>query len=151
MDDFGAPGTLPQLARKRRRSVDQIAEYRERASKKHADVLSESLADAADAAASELGATPDGEIDTRLENEQARIDDRDFGEYVADHVYDETIKGAQYPGPMRRVDVSRARERDRARRGGDSSLTMHHTNHHDPFGFSYTQEQRSQSLSNRDP
>ena len=51
MDDFGAPATLPAVSRKRPRYDDQIAEYRDRASKKHAAVLSKSLADAANAAA----------------------------------------------------------------------------------------------------
>jgi hypothetical protein len=50
------------------------------------DLSGSLLANAADATASELGAAPDGQIDTRLENELARTDDRDFGEYVADHV-----------------------------------------------------------------
>ena len=106
MDDFGAPATLPDVSRKRPRYDDQIAEYRASASKRHADVLSESLADAADAAATELSNAPQGDIDTRLEE-----DTKAFREQVQEHLDELDEERRLYPGPLRRLSRPTAEER----------------------------------------
>ena len=112
MDDFGAPATLPEVSRKRPRYDDQIAEYRDRASKKHAAVLSKSLADAANAAANELGALSEGEFDARLENHNAAEDEREFQDFGADHADDMDEERRLYPGPLRRLSRPTAEERE---------------------------------------
>lgn len=111
MDDFGAPATLPDVSRKRPRYDDQIVEYRDRASKKHAAVLSESLADAADAAASEVGALSEGEFDARLENYNAAEDERSLQDVGQEHLDDLDEEMRLYPGPLRRLSRSTAEER----------------------------------------
>ena len=112
MDDFGAPATLPEVSRKRPRYDDQIAEYRDRASKKHAAVLSKSLADAANAAANELGALSEGEFDARLENHNAAEDEREFQDFGADHADEMDEERRMYPGPLRRLSRPTAEERE---------------------------------------
>ena len=112
MDDFGAPATLPEVSRKRPRYDDQIAEYRDRASKKHAAVLSKSLADAANAAANELGALSEGEFDARLENHNAAEDEREFQDFGADHADEMDEERRLYPGPLRRLSRPTAEERE---------------------------------------
>ena len=112
MDDFGAPATLPEVSRKRPRYDDQIAEYRDRASKKHAAVLSKSLADAANAAANELGALSEGEFDARLENHNAAEDEREFQDFGADHADETDEERRMYPGPLRRLSRPTAEERE---------------------------------------
>jgi hypothetical protein len=150
MDDFGAPATLPDVSRKRPRYDDQIAEYRDRASKKHAAVLSESLADAADAAASELAATPQGEIDTRLENRDAMEGDKAFRDDIAEEAYVDAVYKKNYPGPLRRVGKESLPARASARASRDSSLVQNHQNALDHWGYSHRQEQLSQSRANRE-
>ena len=128
MGDFTAPDLVPQLSRKRPRLDEQIAEYRDRASKKHAAVLSESLADAATGAASELSNVPQGEIDTRLENWDAQEGDKAFRDDVAEEAYVDAVYKKKYPGVLRRVGKESlpARASIRARR--DSSLVQSHSN-----------------------
>ena len=112
MDDFGAPATLPAVSRKRPRYDDQIVEYRDRASKKHAAVLSESLADAANAAANELGALSEGEFDARLENHNAAEDERAFQDFGDEHADEMDQERRLYPGPLRRLSRPTAEERE---------------------------------------
>ena len=128
MDDFGAPATLPDVSRKRPRYDDQIEEYREHAAKKHAAVLSESLADAADAAASELGQVPQGEIDTRLENWYAKEGDKAFRDDIAEEAYVDAVYKKNQPGPLRRVGKESLPGRASVRAWQDSSLTLSHAN-----------------------
>ena len=77
-----------------------------------AAVLSKSLADAANAAANELGALSEGEFDARLENHNAAEDEREFQDFGADHADDMDEERRLYPGPLRRLSRPTAEERE---------------------------------------
>ena len=73
---------------------------------------SQSLADAANAAANELGALSEGEFDARLENHNAAEDEREFQDFGADHADDMDEERRLYPGPLRRLSRPTAEERE---------------------------------------
>ena len=112
MTDFGPPETLPQMSRKRPRLDDQIAEYRDRAAKRHAEVFAYTLANSADSAANELGTLSRSGEQMRLqEDADARQEKYDW-EQIQQEQFEEDEYRRSYPGtlqPLRQEDLDRSR------------------------------------------